>query len=208
TCDDCHITNSWTSVNVDHSAVTGTCTSCHNGTTATGKHATHVQTSSQCEECHSTVAWIPANFNHDLVTGSCSSCHNGTTAAGKPGNHFTTSVQCDECHNTNNWFNIDFTHSSAIFPGDHRSNVTCLDCHTTNNEIPTWTTAGFKPDCAGCHSNDYKSGPHKKHENPDVKYTVSELRDCAGACHTYEDSSLTTIKENRNGEHRTTDGDF
>ena len=50
---------------------------------------------------------------------------------------------------------------------------------------------------------------HKKYDSPStVYYSVSELRDCAGACHEYTDNTLTTIKENRNGEHRATDGDF
>jgi hypothetical protein len=37
---------------------------------------------------------------------------------------------------------------------------------------------------------------------------VDELRDCAGSCHFYTDSSLTTIKDRRNSEHRSGDGDF
>ena len=39
-----------------------------------------------------------------------------------------------------------------------------------------------------------------------VKYTVSELRNCSGACHTYTDSTLTKILKSRAGpEHRITD---
>jgi hypothetical protein len=124
----------------------------------------------------------------------------------KPGNHFVTSVQCDECHNTNRFTPIDFRHSSPNYPGDHRSSVGCLDCHKSNNQIPTYTSAGFKPDCAGCHANDYKTGPHKKSENPDRKYTVSELRDCAGSCHVFNNNG--SIKKTRNGEHRPSDGGF
>ena len=50
--------------------------------------------------------------------------------------------------------------------------------------------------------------PHKKFENPDTKYNVSELRDCSGACHIYTDSSLTTIEKTRNSEHRVSDSEF
>ena len=64
------------------------------------------------------------------------------------------------------------------------------------------------PDCAGCHRNDYKSGPHKKHENPDTDYLVQELSDCSSSCHIYEDSTLSVIKKRRNREHRASDGDF
>jgi len=69
--------------------------------------------------------------------------------------------------------------------------------------------AAYAPDCAGCHANDYKTGPHKKTENPDTRYTVDELRDCTGACHVYTDSSLTTVKKFRPGpEHRVNKNDF
>ena len=43
---------------------------------------------------------------------------------------------------------------------------------------------------------------------PDAKYTVQELRDCSGACHIYEDATLTTIKDFRASEHRVGDSDF
>ena len=39
-------------------------------------------------------------------------------------------------------------------------------------------------------------------------YTVGELRDCSGACHIYTDSSLSTISDRRNGNHRVSDGGF
>ena len=38
----------------DHAGVTGTCASCHNGTTATGKPTNHIPTSNVCEDCHVT----------------------------------------------------------------------------------------------------------------------------------------------------------
>jgi hypothetical protein len=207
-CDDCHITTNWTTVNFDHTGVTGTCSSCHNGTTATGKSATHIQTSGQCDSCHNNLAWTPANMDHSLVTGSCSSCHNGTTATGKSPTHFVTSVQCNECHNTTNWLTINFNHTSANYPGNHNSSVTCINCHTSNSQTATWRNATYKPACAGCHANDYRTGPHKKYENPDAFYSVSELRDCAGACHIYTDSTMTTIKTRRTGEHRASGGGF
>ncbi|MES9888250.1 MAG: hypothetical protein ABW140_15700, partial [Candidatus Sedimenticola sp. 6PFRAG1] len=171
---------------------------------------THVTTNAQCDDCHSTRSWIPATFNHGSVSpGTCSSCHNGVQAAGKPGTHFVTNLQCDECHLTGgNWTSIDFRHSGASYPGDHRGNLTCTACHTSNNQVIPWRAAGYAPDCAGCHVSDYKSDPHKKHENPDRRYTVSELRDCSGSCHIYTDSSMTNIKKRRSGEHRVSDGDF
>ncbi len=210
TCDDCHSTNAWLPAVFDHVNVSpGTCTSCHNGATAEGKPGNHIITNSQCDECHSTIAWTPANFNHDAVTGSCSTCHNGSTATGKPSNHFVTSQQCDTCHSTFGWLPINFSHSSPNYPGDHRGNPPCTACHLGNSETANWTAPSYKPDCAGCHANDFKPGPHKQYETPDHKYTVGELRDCTGACHVYTDSTLTTIKKSRPGpEHRVTRGGF
>ncbi|MFQ5481602.1 MAG: cytochrome C, partial [Nitrospinaceae bacterium] len=206
-CDDCHTTVTWASARMDHTGITSPCTSCHIG--SRGKPPTHITTSAQCDNCHTTLAWAPANFDHNFATGSCSNCHNGVTATGKPGNHFGTTVQCNECHRTRGWIpTLTFRHSSANFPGDHNAGVTCRDCHKGNTQQATWTTGQYKPDCAGCHANDYKQGPHKKTKNPTIFYTVGELRDCAGPCHEYTDSTFTTIRKNRNGEHRTNKGGF
>ena len=71
----------------------------------------------------------------------------------------------------------------------------------------TWPAPAYKPDCAGCHANNFRSEPHTKYGN--VKYTVGELRNCSGACHIYKDSTLTTIETRRPGpEHRITDSGF
>ncbi len=60
-CDACHRETSWTYVRrVDHTLVVGTCFSCHDGKTATGKHPRHVPTSSDCAACHATRGWVPA----------------------------------------------------------------------------------------------------------------------------------------------------
>jgi hypothetical protein len=117
-----------------------------------------------------------------------------------------TILQCDECHNTSNWTSINFDHNSGNYPGDHNSSVVCLSCHTSNSQNATWNYGAYKPDCAGCHANKYVRDQHRKYD--DVDYTVSELRDCSGACHEYEDSSMTRIKDSQSGEHRTTDGGF
>jgi hypothetical protein len=93
------------------------------------------------------------------------------------------------------------------YPGDHRVSLTCTNCHTINTDAATWRSPQYKPDCAGCHSNDYEPGEHTKYGN--VRYTVSELRNCSGACHTYTDSTLTTISRSRPGpEHRLTSNGF
>ncbi len=104
------------------------------------------------------------------------------------------SFDCNQCHSTTAWSPNTFKHRvGGGYPGDHRVTLTCRSCHTTNTDAATWRTPAYKPNCAGCHSNKYKTDPHTKYGN--VKYTVSELRNCSGACHTYTDSTLTKISE-------------
>jgi hypothetical protein len=129
-------------------------------------------------------------------------------ATGKPGNHFVTILECYDCHSTLNWTSIDFDHNTGNYPGDHSFGVTCSRCHTSNSQVVSWNYGSYKPDCAGCHAGDYKAEKHKKYENPDTYYNVSELRDCSGPCHRYNDSSMTTIDKFRSSKHKTTDGDF
>jgi hypothetical protein len=117
-----------------------------------------------------------------------------------------TILQCYSCHTTFNWTSIDFDHNTGNYPGDHIFGDTCSRCHTSNSQVVTWNYGSYKPDCAGCHANDYERDEHTKYGN--VDYTVSELRDCSGACHEYTDSSMTTIKQFESGEHRANDGGF
>jgi hypothetical protein len=207
-CDACHSTRAWRPAFFDHSAITAPCSSCHDGVEARGKEEGHIQTSAECDLCHSTRAWSPATFDHSAATGSCSSCHNGVEATGKSNEHFGTNSECDVCHTSSQWTPDIFRHMSASYSGDHRRNLDCTQCHIANNEAVQWPFASLQPDCAACHRSDFKPGPHKKHENPDVTYTVEELRDCTGSCHTYTDATLTTIKKRRSGEHRVSDGGF
>ena len=76
---------------------------------------------------------------------------------------------------------------------------------TRGDSVP-WDFPQYQPDCAGCHTNDYESGPHKKVDSPRILYTAGELRDCAGSCHVYTDAILSTIDKARSGEHRVTSG--
>ncbi|MEZ5571408.1 MAG: cytochrome c3 family protein [Halioglobus sp.] len=198
----------WRPANFSHTGITGNCQSCHNGTTAEGKGNNHIPTTQDCVACHATVGWRPANFSHAGITGNCQSCHNGTTATGKGNGHFLTGLDCSSCHTTAAWSPNTFRHSSPNYPGQHSRNLQCNDCHTSNAQAIPWRFAAYQPACAGCHARDYESGPHTKYNNPTVKYNVSELRDCSGACHTYTDSTLTTISRVRSGEHRVGDRSF
>jgi hypothetical protein len=100
----------------------------------------------------------------------------------------TTTQQCDACHSSTAWLPATFD-------------------HTTNSEVIPWRFP-YAPTCAGCHADEYEADEHTKTKNPRIFYTVSELSDCSGACHEYTDSTFTTIKKARYGEHKVSDGDF
>jgi hypothetical protein len=204
-CEACHTSARFKpAVKVDHSQVIGTCSACHNGTTAKGKNATHIASTVACANCHTTAAFKPATrVDHTQVLGSCNTCHNGTRAKGKNTGHFVTNRQCDYCHTTTVFKPSTFRHLSATYPGDHAVALMCTNCHTGNAELVPWRTPAYAPNCAACHTSNYKPGSHKKFDTPTTGlYTVSELRDCTGACHLYTDNTLTKIKTARTGKHR------
>lgn len=206
-CDACHNTRAWLPARFDHALVVpGTCVQCHQ------KPGNHIPTTGACDTCHRTTAWRPAiGVDHStVVPGTCATCHNGSSATGKPSSHFVTSRACDACHSTTAWLPTrSYSHTSALFPGQHNSSVTCIRCHTGNSETVVWPYSAYQPDCAGCHASRYKPDPHKKTEVPTtIRYTVSELRNCAGSCHIYTDNTFTQIRRQRSGEHRSSSGDF
>jgi hypothetical protein len=188
------------------------CSFCHDGSgmrAESGKPIDHIPTANRCQDCHTSVTWLEVRFDHIAVNGSCSSCHNGISATGQPNDHFRTVQQCDICHTQIRWRPGIFRHASPNYPGDHARGLDCTACHPGNSEMVVYSDdPSLAPDCAGCHRNDYKSGPHKKHENPETSYTVQELRDCTGSCHVYEDATLGQIKKTRNREHRVSDREF
>jgi hypothetical protein len=102
---------------------------------------------------------------------------------------------------------LTYTHLSPAYK-PHNSGVTCSSCHTTNSGVIAWQFAAYKPDCAGCHAARFKPSAHKKVDSPAIYYTVAELKNCAGSCHQYTDSTFTKISRTRTGHHRSTDGGF
>lgn len=204
-CDNCHRTSAWRPATFDHSKVAvGTCTDCHNGADAPAQPAKHVPTTASCDICHQTRAWLPATFDHSsATTTACASCHDGVVVSGQPIDHFSTTRTCNSCHNTVNWASATgFRHSSLLFPGEH-IDVTCANCHITNTAAVNWKVGIYKPDCAGCHADDYEPQYHVKTINPStIFYTVNELTDCASGCHEYVDNSFVSIRQTRIGRHR------
>lgn len=103
-CDSCHLYSGWYPNRFKHN--TGAlCSSCHNGTLATGKAGGHIATTDECNQCHYTaVSWSPAlggkPANHiPYTSGTCTSCHTTVTSV-KTGAtlHAYVSTVCKTCH--------------------------------------------------------------------------------------------------------------
>jgi hypothetical protein len=134
-----------TAAPLSHAGITTNCVSCHNGTLAAGKGATHIASNNSCENCHTTFAWMPARFEHRGVTASCASCHNGISAPSKPTRHVQTTQDCSACHGTIAWAPATFSHVGI--------NATCQSCHNgivaTAKQVQHVTTT---LDCGSCHN--------------------------------------------------------
>jgi hypothetical protein len=106
TCSTCHkSTNNWDATFTHQGVVPGTCSTCHNGSSAKGKNATHIPTSTSCDSCHLNYnTFSGAAMNHVGITGGCETCHNGVIASGKTATHPSTPAACITCHTVgNNW---------------------------------------------------------------------------------------------------------
>ncbi len=130
---------------VDHTQVIGACSSCHDGTTAVGKHPTHIDSGNNCDDCHTSVAWVPANFDHADIVDNCFSCHNGADATGKGPLHVQTTNVCEDCHSSSVW--------TPVTTVDHNQVLgSCSSCH--NGTIATGQNPGHfstSQDCGVCH---------------------------------------------------------
>jgi hypothetical protein len=207
-CESCHkSTVSFAGARMNHAGVIGNCASCHNGKAATGKPTNHVITNGSCETCHkSTATFEGARFDHTRVTATCASCHNGTGNEGRPVRHFTTALPCESCHRTVSWISVSYRHASPAFV-NHGPGLSCTSCHTTNAQTATWKFPAFRPDCAGCHGDKFRPQSHPKSMRPvTIYYSITELRDCTGACHIFADTSQKAILTRRFGVHRSMQG--
>ncbi|MDE2441242.1 MAG: hypothetical protein KGP14_09475, partial [Betaproteobacteria bacterium] len=170
-CDTCHTsTTTWATATFVHAAnAVGTCSTCHNGTTALGKPTTHIPTTAQCDTCHKNyTAFRPAAMSHTgtagpVATGNCSTCHGGgyvaVNALAKPTTHIPVTGQCDTCHkNTTAWAPATMNHTgltscstchsgayvaqnAQIKPATHIP--TTAQCSTCHNSTTTWATGTF-----------------------------------------------------------------
>ena len=144
-CESCHrsFTN-WYGALYDHAGAGSSCSTCHNGATATGTAQFSGHTS--------------------IGTSECSTCHTSTTTwlgalGGMPSNHVATSyfkpstIACTACHPTaSTLITVASLHSylvSSPCGNCHRTGTNVLGVRTTlNHHSPT--------DCGSCH-NSYTS---------------------------------------------------
>jgi hypothetical protein len=207
-CESCHkSTVTFAGARMNHAGIVANCIRCHNGVVATAKPAKHITTNAPCESCHkSTMSFVGARVDHASLTGACASCHNGVVAEGRPRQHMMTTAPCDTCHRTMFWTPATFRHVSPAFV-NHGPAIGCESCHIGNAQTAAWKFPAFRPNCAGCHVDKYRPMAHIKITRPArVYYTVSELRDCTGACHTYADSTQRTIVARNFSRHRAVGG--
>ena len=201
-CITCHASaatgfTSWSGGVFTHAATDTNCSSCHNGTTATG-HTTppHIPvTGVQCSNCHTNTApsFTTYTMNHSAVSASrCDSCHNGSyTGEGTKGavgtasfpNHVATNGKdCITCHASaatgfTSWTGGVFTHAAT--------DTNCSSCHngttaaglTTPPHIPV---TGVQ--CSNCHTNTAPSF---------VTYTMNHSAVSASRCDSCHNGSYT-----------------
>src|SRR5215475_10627004 len=171
-CKTCHASAastfaSWSGGSFVHAATDTNCSSCHNGTTATGMTTPpHIPvTGIQCSNCHNNTAasFTTYTMNHTAVSASrCDSCHNGSyTSEGTKGAMGTASfaghvptngADCITCHTSaatsfTNWAGGKFAHAAT--------DTNCSSCH--NGKTATgMTTPPHIPvrgiQCSGCHN--------------------------------------------------------
>jgi hypothetical protein len=177
-CDICHTNfTRFRPATMSHDGTAGQCSSCHNGTYATGKSKLHVTTSAQCDTCHSISAWSPAHYVHDsLAAHRCSVCHNGTVALGKGGTHIPDNRECDTCHTSTTSFQLRTMNHTGLagqcltcHSGGYVSEnaqtksashqITTAQCDSCHTSTTTWATAAFNHSgvtigggtCGTCH---------------------------------------------------------
>lgn len=134
-------------VHMDHSAVRGTCFSCHNGVFAKGKTPDHIPSNNDCDGCHTTIAFNPVRVDHSALVAKasqCRGCHAGISAASMPRGHIPTQAQCSDCHSTLAWIPARLDHAGLT--------SACQSCHNggsaTGKSVSHMATTR---DCAVCH---------------------------------------------------------
>ncbi len=149
--------------------VAGLCSTCHNGTTATGKPSFHIAytPTQECDACHTVLntntykTFFGAFYDHsiNMVNGTlaaCETCHGvSPSARPKSANHVATNLtSCLPCHDATNTANFT-TFLGARYIHNLPTAGTCTTCHNgitarTKSVTHVATTVA----CDVCHEND------------------------------------------------------
>jgi hypothetical protein len=161
-CEDCHSTTIWTPVTiVDHTQVLGSCSSCHDGNTATGKDNGHFVTNQECNVCHMTDAWLPHIYQH-------------LGLAFEPLDH-RDNLACTECHQGNsetvNWPMPSYQPDCA---GCHDSDFESGPHKKYENPTVNYTASELR-DCSGaCHMYTDSSMTTIEKNRPGPEHRISD----------------------------------
>ncbi|MBI5261883.1 MAG: hypothetical protein HY852_08730, partial [Bradyrhizobium sp.] len=171
-CIACHSTaaasfSSWRGGKYVHAASDASCSSCHNGSNATGMSTPpHVPSGTvQCGNCHSNSATSFATYsmNHTAVAAiRCDACHSGAyTGEGSkgaqgtsayPGHIPTGGRDCLSCHTS---AAPAFTSFAGAVYAHLPTDTNCSNCH--NGTTATGKSTSHVPvgsvQCSSCHSN-------------------------------------------------------
>src|SRR5215470_5135131 len=202
-CVTCHASaatafTSWAGGTFAHAATDTNCSSCHNGTTATGMVTPpHIPvTGVQCSNCHTNTAasFTTYTMNHASVSASrCDACHNGSyTAEGTkgaqgtasfPGHVATGGKDCVTCHASaasgfTSWAGATFVHAAT--------DTNCSSCHngttaTGMTNPPHVPVTGVQ--CSNCHTNTAPSF---------TTYTMNHSAVSASRCDSCHNGSYTS----------------
>jgi hypothetical protein len=137
-CENCHITESWNTVNFNHSLT---------AFELSGKHKTI-----DCKQCHTSVNEVnEIKYRFSSLENNCEGCHKDIHFG-----QFTVDDKndCSQCHTFDNWKPEKFDHSRTNFSlaGAH-SKLECSRCHkeefNNGNKFIKYKLEDFK--CASCH---------------------------------------------------------
>lgn len=120
-CENCHTSHAWATVQFDHAATKFELTGAHQN--------------QSCRSCHfKPLAEGKSQQVFSSLTGACSECHadNHAKQFDQDGN-----TDCAKCHSTSAWPIPGFDHNSTNFKLDGKhAKVPCNKCHTTVTSVP------------------------------------------------------------------------
>lgn len=160
------------------------CSGCHDGGTAKGKTALHIQTEEECDVCHTTSGVLEANatMDHSTTNETCITCHNGLLTIGKSTQHIRSTELCETCHTQTTFIpalvvdhaqvlgSCSTCHNDLVAIGksaNHQpTSDLCEACHTVQGWVPPITPIDHSQTfgaCSSCHNGQIATGKSPTH---------------------------------------------